>query len=179
MDAVGRNVAPRGRTLTLPMGDFNFVEHREDLWSKDSGRWSGHLHAAEGSYFQEAVTGPRKLQEVHEEILTHENTHAKSRLGRAYSNHFLSDQPDRTYSCCAMPAHPLSAHKAITFRRRAPTQKGEGKPPISRRVYGHPDFGRRAISEFFHLQGKDSSETSPFRQLVLMKQATHTVAEGC
>ena len=38
------------RRLSIVAGDFNFVERREDRWSKDEGVWPGHRDKEEADF---------------------------------------------------------------------------------------------------------------------------------
>ena len=173
---LGNNIQPQDSVLSIVCGDFNFVEHNQDRWAKGDGHWTGNRDRVETETFTQ-ISRNRGIHELQQHCFTHECATARSRLDRIYMNNPVSDQLDRVYSCYALPATTISAHRAVVFSRIAPTKTDE-QNYIPERVARHPDFGRRVALEFQELRRKDDVRDSPVRQLVLIKRAMHTTAKG-
>ena len=178
MSSIADKVTNRTSTLSLCMGDWNFVMLNEDRWSKNGNCWSGHQDQEEAKYLQDYVMTPFGFAELTQSAYTHESALARSRLDRIYSNHAVYDQLDRNYCCTALPLTPLSAHRPISFSRKAPVKDAAGTRNISQQVTSHPDFARRVALEFNELKANDHVADSPIRQLVLIKRAMRCVDEG-
>ena len=173
---ISRHMASPEQVLTIMMGDFNFVVDRRDRWSKNSGSWSGEADRGEADFFRTTLIQHFRLHELHQPLFTHECGLARSRLDRAYSNHSPADQLDRHFTCFALPATHLSAHRAIAFSRRSGADTSRKRPVLTPRATSHPDFARRVVMEYHELLAHDALAATPIRQLVLIKRAMHTVA---
>ncbi len=147
-----------------------------DSWSLSSARWSGDTDQAEAAQWKAELWSPHGFSELFQPTMTHQNGLARSRLDRVYSNHGLYDQLDREYHSLALPRTGVSDHRPISFGRRIPQPKAPHDAPISRQVYGHPDFGRRVAMGFTTLKKVDQQDDSSLRKLVLVKRAIHLVA---
>ena len=178
MSSIANKVKNRTNTLSLCMGDWNFVMVDEDRWSKSGNGWSGYQDKEEAKYFQDYLMTPFGFAELAQAAYTHDSALARSRLDRVYSNHAVYDQLDRNYCCTALPASPLSAHRPISFSRKAPVKDASSPRNISQQVTSHPDFARRVALEFNELKAKDHVADSPIRHLVLIKRAMRCVDEG-
>ena len=178
MSSIAGKVKNRTGALSSCMGDWNFVMLNEDRWSKSGNGWSGYQDQEEAKYLQDYLMTPLGFSELAQAAYTHESALARSRLDRIYSNHAVYDQLDRNYGCTALPLTPLSAHRPISFSRKAPVKDAAGPRNISQQVTSHPDFARRVALEFNELKAKDHVADSPIRQLVLIKRAMRCVDEG-
>eukprot|EP00959_Pyramimonas_sp_CCMP1952_P125790 2630546-Pyramimonas_sp.AAC.1 len=82
-------------TLTLLMGDWNFVTAAEDRWCKCTGQWTGATDHREADDWDTHLTCRHGFHELSQPLPTCESGRALSRIDRIYSNHHCSDQLDR------------------------------------------------------------------------------------
>jgi len=169
-------MAPRSHTLSVIMGDFNYVLENEDRWTRESGAWSGHHDKQEAKEWEDSLWKPYGFSELFQPNFTHCNGLARFRIDRAYANHHLSDQLDREYASYVLPSSSLSDHKALAFARQIPHQDGPREMSIAEDIIWKPDFAHRVAVEFQELQAQDSLPATAIRRLVLIKRAMHTVA---
>ena len=178
-NTIARHMAPAAERLSLVMGDFNFVTRSCDRHSKHNLTDNQELDKREAKHFDDVLWSPYHLHELHQPHETHENGRAYSRLDRVYSNHHTLDQLDRVYTCYTLPRnHTLSDHNAICFGRATPKHHKQAQSRIPESTTQHPDFTRRVITETHHLLANDTATDTPFRRLILTKQAMWTTHEG-
>ena len=99
---------------------------------------------------------------------------ARSRIDRIYSNHYVTDQLDRHYSCAALLWTSWSAHRPLSFSRICPTHGAKSRP-LPQAPLDHPDWTRRVSLEYQEICSLDALSGNPLRRLVLMKRAVRTV----
>ena len=173
MHTINEAVAPRSKVLSLLFGDFNYVECDRDRWNKDQSEWTGKRDANDVKEFENTLHRHQLFHEIHQPAFTHENAMARSRLDRVYSNHFISDQLDRSYTCTALQWTPLSAHRPISFARNAPKRSLRDVAKINSAAVRHPDWARRTTLDYQERLSRDPDVTNPARRLVLLKRSVH------
>ena len=142
------NMSPHSRRLSIVMGDFNFVTVKEDRSTLATSQWSGESDLAEAELFDKILWKPHSFHELWQPHKTHQSGLASSRLDRVYSNHHVSDQLDRVYTCCALPPVPnLSAHNPISFARQIPREAGPKQACIDQNTIHHKEFPHRVTVE--------------------------------
>ena len=176
---IAKHMAPATERLSLVMGDFNFVTQSCDRTSRNNLSDNQDLDIKEAKHFDDTLWSTFHLHELHQPHETHENGRAYSRLDRIYSNHHVLDQLDRIYTCYTLPRNrTLSDHNAICFGRATPKHHKNAQGRIPESTIQHPDFTRRVITETHHLLAHDTTTNTPFRRLILTKQAMWTTHEG-
>ena len=178
INAISMAMAAREQTLSLIMGDWNFVMDKVDRWSKCSGSWSGSGDALEAKAFLDDFVKPHRLHEWLQPAMTHECSLARSKLDRVYSNHSVSDQLDRAYGCVALPWTACSAHRPVAFSRKTPEHSATSAVSIDAATLADPQFAHRVALEFHEMQANDTRRPSAFRNLLLMKRAIGVVASA-
>ena len=121
------------------------------------------------------LSRPHQLHEIHQPTLTCDTAISRSRIDRVYSNHFLCDQLDRTYTCTAYPWTTLSAHRALTFGRRAPKHSDDTIRALPAAPMRHPDWARRVALCYHETITKDPKSENPARRLILLKRSIRQV----
>ena len=169
MKTIASHVAPREKVVSLLFGDFHFVEFSKDRWNKEQGCWSGSHDAQDAEGFDLTLRRPHHFHEVHQPTLTCDMAQARSRIDRIYSNHFSADQLDRMYTCATQPWTALSAHRALTFGRAAPTRSSTDKKALPAGPIRHPDWARRVALEYHERLAQDCHAENAARRLVVLK----------
>ena len=125
------------QALTLLLGDFNFVTNDRERWNKRQSQWSGAGDRNDQEEFQRILAEPHDLHELFQPHLTCDMGTAISKLDRIYSNHNVTDQLDRHYSCTALFWTSLSAHRPIAFSRIPPSHQRKS-PSLPAAPLDHP-----------------------------------------
>ena len=167
---------PAHGTLSIIMGDFNYVTSEDERVTKHTSRWSGLDDMFEENDFQEVLAKPFALSERQQEHFTCDTALARSRLDRIYSNQHLTDQLDRWHGCSALQwVRHLSAHRPVSFTRRTPTSHKECEKPLPLPVIKDPSWPVRVALRFQELRASDDRGQLPLRKLLLVKQAMREV----
>ncbi len=170
-------VAPRQEVWTLATGDWNFVVDDRDRLTLSTGQHSLVDDSKEAALCEQ-LFGEVGLMELEQDAFTHTSGLARSRLDRAYSNHSLAEQLDRTFTSYALEVTPLSSHRPIAFSRRSPKAKGSEEDSIPDWVPRHPSFVKDVGVFFQKLCLGDEGINSGVRRLVLLKGAIHMATEA-
>ena len=120
MKKLAARLNPTDKVLTVMIGDFNFVEEKQDRWDKENGKWTGDKDHQEAIYFHDTIGKPFKLVEWAQPQMTCETAKARSRIDRLYCIQHISHQLDRMCTIHALEWCPeLSAHRPISFGRES------------------------------------------------------------
>ena len=185
MDKMSHHIQSRETTLTVMIGDWNFVLEDNDRFSKATGAWSGAQDRKNAEHWEMRLQTPHKLHELQQPHYTCDQPGvARSRIDRIYTNHFASDQLDRHYSCTVLLWTSLSAHRPISFARATPRPKHSSEKRLPQGPIRHPDWARRVALEYHARTSEDPLNTNPIRRLILAKRAIKDVTmsmqrQGC
>ena len=111
---LSKHLRPQTNTLSLIMGDFNFVVEPEGRWSASAGAWAPNGDLAEAEFFENSILKPFGFVEWDQDHFTCEAKGARARLDRVHPNQHVSFQLDR---CCKIVVKEwcpdLSAHRPV------------------------------------------------------------------
>ena len=159
------------------MGDFNYVAHKRDRFSKVDANWSDNEDATEERRFCRILRDPFGFCELEQEEYTHDSARGRSRLDRIYSNHHLTDQLDRRIGCAALAwVRQLSAHRPVAFFRQH-SAHGNVDNRVPAAPMKDPRWSQRVALRYGELRRSDASEDQPIRRLLLIKQAIRDVCK--
>ena len=172
---LSRIIRPQTQALTIMVGDWNFVTDTKDRYCKTQCKWTGDTDEPNREDWITHIQKKHNMHELHQPHFTHDNAQARSRLDRAYANHFTADQLDRRFTCTALPWNSASAHRPVAFARSSPGKnKGNALPPGP---IGHSDWARRVTLEYNALLAEDALNENPIRRLIVAKRAIATVTK--
>jgi hypothetical protein len=177
-------IGPVAETLTLLVGDFNYVCHARDRATKATVEWSGVNDAEEEQTFQRDIAQPNRLTELQQEAFTCDNALARSRLDRVYCNAHVATQLDRRYICAALQwpknsaGKPLSAHRPVAFSRQCTVQDPGHDAPLQKGVMLAKEWPFKVALRFNELRVGDSKADGPLRRLHLLKIAIKEVSRS-
>jgi exonuclease III len=170
-------VRPQPEVLSILMGDFNYVAHKRDRFSKVDANWSDNEDATEERRFCRILRDPFGFCELEQEEYTHDSARGRSRLDRIYSNHHLTDQLDRRIGCAALAwVRQLSAHRPVAFFRQH-SAHGNVDNRFPAAPMKDPRWSQRVALRYGELRRSDASEDQPIRRLLLIKQAIRDVCK--
>ena len=177
------HLSPTCSTLSIVVGDWNYVVHCKDRWCHAQQNWTGHSNTKEAEEADELVFHPADLHELYQENHTHFSTIASSRIDRVYTNHHLSEQLDHRFGCTTLPRQSqLSTHAAISFSRTKPSTHTPGTehstPTLTHTTINHPDWPKRVAAELQSISITPDDYNNPIRRLVLAKRAMHNVSNN-
>ena len=134
---------PPSEAFTIVAGDFNYVANSADRFCKVTCEWTGDRDAAEQEEWNQVVGAPWGLNELEQSDFTHDCASSRSRIDRVYTNHHLAEQLDSRFACAALEWRTrLSAHRCLSFYRRARRSQRVGSTRVSTAAVKHPDFLR-------------------------------------
>ena len=166
-------------TLTMLVGDFNFVAEDQGRWSSRAERYAMNGDAREAEFMQEHLLNRFKFAEVQQDQYTCEVKQARAKLDRVYLNQHVSHQLDK--HCIASVGrwvNDLSAHRSIRCCRSSPPFKSLSSPVIQPWVTKHKDFATRVAVDFQHKLIGSPNPASPITRLLVLKQAVASVHDG-
>ena len=142
-------IQPKQKTLTILVGDLNYVCHDRDRVNKADGRWSGSTDRTDETFFQEEIGDPFGFHEWEQEHFACETAHARSRIDRVYTNQHITAQLDRNISCAALEwVKGLSAHRPITFARISAQRSELKASPLPTAPMDDNDWSKRIQLDF-------------------------------
>ena len=110
---------------------------------------------------------------------------SNSRIDRVYLNNHISEQLDHKFGCSTLPRRAdLSSHAPLSFFRKGPSNTNNLQPEnsthttINNNVLNHPDWPARVSAELQCISTQPGDFSNPFRRLVLLKRAMHTVSRN-
>lgn len=133
----------RSKVLTILAGDLSFVASKMDRFNKDPGTFVGDEDEEEEKDFKSKWGKEGGFMEWDMEGHTCETGQVRSRIDRALSNHYASDQLDHDFSCGAYSTSNLSMHRPIFFRRTSSSRISSNKAGVIDSVVGHPGWQNR------------------------------------
>ena len=170
------SLKPENITLTILLGDFNYVVSERDWVTKDTAEWSGDQDGLEEEAFTDGISQRFGLYELEQEHMTCETAVARSRIDRVYWNQHLSEQLDRHFGSAGLAWVPgLSAHRPVSFFRRRPSKLGPLDAPLPLAPLRDPDWPRRVALQYGELRRTDDRDDQPLRRLALLKRAVKDV----
>ena len=162
--------------LTVVAGDFNFVQEREDRWSKAEADFSGDRDLAEAQHWRDCFAGDSRLREIWQPAATHDGPISRARLDRVYSTGHVADQLDRMVGATVLEwRQDLSHHRPLAFSRIAPPRKESGDRPIPENVIRNPVWAPRVAARLQEF-GKAAGLRTPLGKLEDLKHAMRAVA---
>ena len=182
---IGAKIAPADTTLTIIMGDFNFVTEEKDRWSTDSGTWSGKKDELDAGHWDQHVNSPNKLHDMYQPEPTCTTTEANtedhqalvlSRIDRVYHNHHITDQLDHNFAITALPFNEDSAHRPLTFSKSG-RQKPKEHSPFPAIQLKHPDWEKRLQEKYATLHNAQGIQVNPMEDLKILKKAMWDTAK--
>ena len=175
---------PRSEALSLSLflGDWNFVVDNTDRYNRTDARWTGQTDTLEAAGFALTFGRTHGFHEIAQEEMTHESgrnlDRGASRLDRIYSNHHIMDQLGHEWGCAALGwVKAMSHHRPARFFRRSRLRTDDTDKPLDATVFRHPQWRPRTLMEYSHLVTRETTRLTPLRKLVLLKEAMATVAE--
>ena len=170
-------IAPRDTTLSVLMGDWNFVMRDDDRFCRRTLQSTGQVDRGTARCFQDFLDS-HKLHELEQPAFTHENSTAHSRIDRIYTNHHVADQLDRHFAASVLAHTKLSTHRPITFSRssRAKDADSQSSRSFPTYVLRHPKWKSDLLLNYQDkLQSAEGCD-NPLHRLEIFKEAMWDVA---
>ena len=172
IDKLSRVVAPQSSTLSILVGDFNFVGAAEDRITE--GVWKGAHDKIDNDHLVDRVLQPRSFAELEQECFTYRSASLPttfSRIDRVFSNHHVADQLQSDFFCGVLPwpSPELSDHRPVRFGRRPAAIHATSNLPAW--TLTHPDWASRAQQYYVERLSGLPSRASPFQSLACLKDA--------
>ena len=174
--ALARIIRPPEETLTLIIGDWNFVRVDNDRTQLTEQAWGrANEESLEHREWVAELLGPGGFYESRQEEVTHRTSLGASRLDRVYVNPPLASQLYTGWACTALPWETgLSTHRPLQVMRTTGGAAGTSKAlPLAPTRTKEWAVGVRL--RWTEKQKNDSHEDCPHRRLLLLKKAMSEV----
>ena len=107
------HLRPQSTTLSILLGDFNFVMDPKDRWSATAGDWADNGDGGDASLLQDEILEPFGLVEWEQEHYTCDAKGAKAKLDRIYVNQHVSVKQDAIFFSVAILAQAILAQAIL------------------------------------------------------------------
>lgn len=174
---ISDSIAPRDTTLTILMGDWNFVMRDGDRFCRRTLQSTGHTDRSIAKHFQKALE-PHHFHELEQPMFTHGNTTAHSRIDRIYLNQHTAEQLDRNLNATALAHTELSTHRPVSFSRRSKSAHADdqGRRAFPTYILRHPQWKRNLHLNFQERLHDNPHSRNALHRLELIKEAMWSVA---
>jgi len=167
---------PQSTTLTVMMGDFNFVMNPRDRWSTSKLGWADNGDNKDAELLEKLILEPFGLVEWEQSHYTCQAKGARSRIDRAYSNQHTAVKLDSNCRAYVLGwCEQLSAHRPIGMARNRGGKKSCSLQPLKPWVIKHKDFAERVQVQFKHMVSTSGKPDVPLQRLLTLKAASRHV----
>ncbi|CAK0898228.1 unnamed protein product [Prorocentrum cordatum] len=177
IDTLHLSTTSQTSTLSIYMGDWNFVMEEKDRWCKTSGAWTGARDHEEKLAFEAVALHPHRMHELEQDLHTFHGGLHLARLDRIYSNHHVLEQIDKSMTCTALQRTRLSGHRPLSFSCRKREKLPSDAPNLNPHHLRNARWAKRVAAELEELE-KEDARTNDIRRLVLAKRAMSTVSSN-
>ena len=172
VSSLTRAVAGASSSLSIVVGDFNFVECDEDRIAE--GVWKGSSNRDEAHHFKTSFAQPLGFAELEQDCYTYRSASLPttfSKIDRVYSNHHTAEQLQADFFCGVLPwpSPELSDHRPIRFGRRSSSFHPSSSLPSW--TLNHPDWASWAQQEYLNCISDLNGRAGPFQDLACLKDA--------
>ena len=161
----------RQHTLSVLVGDFNFVMGAKDRWSGQAEEWRANGDDVDAEVIEEHILKPFHFHECDQPHFTCVAKGARARLDRVYNNQHVSMQLDHTHGATVGKwDHKLSTHRPLSFFRcRGGGDKNASVAPLQAWAFKQPDFSARVQVEYEAKLRQCELNKNPVYRLLILK----------
>jgi exonuclease III len=134
----------------IPIGDFNFVEHRDDrkCYASATHLTSDSTNTLDSFSWGKYVATPCNLTEIHQPAHTYHHTLYSSRIDRAYSNRPAITTPDLNRTATRLCKFRLPDHRPLQIVFSPANTYETIGVAVPNWVWSHPDYFDKVIELF-------------------------------
>ena len=173
---LARAIRPQHSTLSVLLGDSNFVCDNQGRWSGMAQKWAVNGDLDDAKLLDEMIAQPFGFVEFEQDHYTCHAKGAYSRLDRVYQNQHLSAQLDRVCKSTALEwCEDLSAHRPVGTYRYTSKGKVLTQTPMQPWVFKHGEFASRVNCEFHDKCRIHPGRINAVSKLLICKEAIKSV----